>query len=41
VRSSPVVYGDATVTTESGQIPEPMAPLLATLDGIVDRLGAK
>ena len=36
-----VVYGDATVTTESGQIPERMAPLLSTLDGIVDRLGAK
>ena len=36
-----VSYGDATVTTESGQIPERMAPLLATLDGIVDRLGAK
>ena len=36
-----VVYGDATVTTESGHIPERMAPLLATLDGIVDRLGAK
>ena len=36
-----VIYGDATVTTESGQIPERMAPLLATLDGIVDRLGAK
>jgi hypothetical protein len=36
-----VVYGDATVTTESGKVPERMAPLLATLDGIVDRLGAK
>ena len=36
-----VAYGDTTVTTESGQIPERMAPLLATLDGIVDRLGIK
>ena len=36
-----VSYGDATVTTESGQIPERMAPLLSTLDDIVDRLGAK
>jgi len=36
-----VMYGDATVTTESGHIPERMGPLLATLDGIVDRLGAK
>jgi hypothetical protein len=36
-----VVYGDATVTTESGHIPERMGPLVATLDEIVDRYGAK
>jgi hypothetical protein len=36
-----VVYGDATVTTESGHIPERMGPLLATLDEIVERYGAK
>jgi hypothetical protein len=36
-----VAYGGATVTTESGQIPERMAPLVTTLDAIVDRYGAK
>ena len=36
-----VVYGGATVTTESGSIPDRMGPLVATLSKIVDRLGAK
>jgi hypothetical protein len=36
-----VAYQGATVTTESGSIPERMGPLVATLSNIVDRLGAK
>jgi hypothetical protein len=36
-----VAYDGATVSTESGHIPDRMGPLLATLDGIVDRYGAK
>ena len=38
---SRVVYGGATVTTESGHVPERMGPLVAALDEIVDRYGAK
>jgi hypothetical protein len=36
-----VVYDGATVTTESGSVPDRMGPLVATLSKIVDRLGAK
>jgi hypothetical protein len=36
-----VVYDGATVTTESGSIPDRMGPLVATLSKVVDRLGAK
>jgi len=36
-----VAYGGATVTTESGSIPDRMGPLVATLSKVVDRLGAK
>lgn len=36
-----VAYDGATVTTESGSIPDRMGPLVATLSKIVDRLGAK
>ena len=36
-----VAYEGATVTTESGHIPDRMGPLVATLDEIVDRFGAK
>jgi hypothetical protein len=36
-----VVYDGATVTTESGAIPDRMGPLVATLSKIVDRYGAK
>ena len=36
-----VAYEGATVTTESGSIPDRMGPLVATLSAVVDRLGAK
>jgi hypothetical protein len=36
-----VAYEGATVTTESGSIPDRMGPLIATLSKLVDRLGAK
>ena len=36
-----VVYEGATVTTESGHIPDRMGPLVATLDKIVERYGAE
>ena len=36
-----IVYDGATVTTESGSIPDRMGPLVATLSEIVERLGAK
>ncbi|HEX5954984.1 MAG TPA: hypothetical protein VFY37_03525 [Solirubrobacterales bacterium] len=36
-----VVYDGATVSTESGHIPDRMGPLVATLDDMVDRYGAK
>ena len=36
-----VAYGGATVTTESGSVPDRMGPLVSTLSGIVERLGAK
>jgi hypothetical protein len=36
-----VAYQGATVTTESGSIPDRMGPLVATLSTLVDRLGAK
>ena len=36
-----VAYVGATVTTESGSVPDRMGPLVATLGEIVDRLGAK
>lgn len=36
-----VAYEGATVTTESGSIPDRMGPLVATLSKIVDRYGAK
>jgi hypothetical protein len=36
-----VAYEGATVTTESGSIPDRMGPLVATLSKLVDRLGAK
>jgi hypothetical protein len=36
-----VAYRGATVTTESGSIPDRMGPLVATLSKIVERLGAK
>jgi hypothetical protein len=36
-----VAYEGATVTTESGSIPDRMGPLVATLSKLVDRFGAK
>jgi hypothetical protein len=36
-----VAYDGATVTTESGSIPDRMGPLVARLSKIVDRFGAK
>jgi hypothetical protein len=36
-----VAYEGATVTTESGSIPDRMAPLVASLSKLVDRLGAR
>ena len=36
-----VAYDGATVTTESGSIPDRMGPLVASLTKVVDRLGAK
>jgi hypothetical protein len=36
-----VAYDGATVTTESGSVPDRMGALVATLSKVVDRLGAK
>lgn len=36
-----IVYEGATVTTESGHIPDRLGPLVATLDKLVERYGAE